>query len=140
MAYSFTDIYRPLRTVLRINGAGIGCAVGGVLLLAPSTTLLRWGMLTTEPMWTTRLAGALLIVLGVYFLMAAGQAAIDRTTLVTSLLGHGLIALVLLMAYLQRDLAGLNWLGRISLVVIFILCLAGALLPLRYLRLANQTF
>ena len=49
MAYSFTDIYRPLRAILRLNGLLIGCGLGGVLLLASPVMLLRWGLLTRPP-------------------------------------------------------------------------------------------
>jgi hypothetical protein len=140
MAYSFTDIYRPLRTLLRVNGLMIGCGFGAVLLFAGPATLVRWGLVTTDPGWSTRLAGALLISLGLYFLLTAGHAIIDMTALVTCLVSHGLIAIVLLLGYLQRDLAALNWGGRIVLLFVFVLCLIGALMPLRYLRAEYRTY
>ncbi len=140
MAYSFTDIYRPLRTLLRVNGLLVGCGLGIMFLLAPASALTRWGLIAQDPGWSTRLAGALLVSLGVYFLLAAGQSMIDMPALVTCLISHSLIALVLLMGYLQRDLAGLAWGGRIVLVLVFVLCLIGALLPLRYLRAEYRTY
>ncbi len=111
MAYSFTDIYRPLRTLLRVNGLLVGCGLGVVLLLAPSSALIQWGLVAQDPGWSTRLAGALLVSLGIYFLLAAGQSIVDMPTLVTCLISHGPIALVLFMGYLHRDLAGLAWGG-----------------------------
>ena len=140
MADSFRDVYRPLRLLLRVNGLLIGCLWGAVLLLAPAQRLMRWGLLAGDPGWTTRLAGALLIVVGVYFLLAANETTLDVPVLITSLLAHGLIAIVLLVAYLQRDLAGLNWLGQLLLIGVVLLCLAGALLPLRYLRAEYRTY
>ena len=140
MAYSFRDIYRPLRLLLRFNGALLGGLCGLLLLFAPVSRLARWGVVTADPGWTSRLAGALLIALGVYFVLAAGRTTLDTTVLITSLIAHSLIALVVLSAYLQRDLADLIWPGRITLAGIVILCLAGALLPLRYLRAEYRAY
>jgi hypothetical protein len=134
MAYSFTDVYRPLRTVLRLNGLVIGLGLGLLLFVTPRSTLQGWGVLAVGPVWPARLAGALLITLGVFWLLAASEDVIGSTALITTMLGHGLIAIVLLMAYLQRDLGDLSLPGLLLLGVIFILCLVGALLPLRYLR------
>ncbi len=134
MAYSFTDVYRPPRTLLRINGLVIGLGLGLLLFLTPGTLLQGWGVLAGGPVWPARLAGALLVTLGVFWLLAASESVIGSTALVTTMLGHGLIAIVLLIAYLQRDLGALSPLGLLLLGAIFVLCLAGALLPLRYLR------
>lgn len=134
MAYSFTDIYRPLRTLLRFNGAVIGLGLGLLLFALPRTPLLRWGLLLSEPAWPVRLAGALLITLGVFWLLAAGEEIIGMTTMITTLLGHSLIAIVLLVAYLQREITQLAPIGLALLALIFALCLVGALMPLRYLR------
>ena len=134
MAYSFTDVYRPLRTLLRISGLTIGLGPGLLLFITPRPILQGWGVLASGPVWPARLAGALLVTLGVFWLLAASEEAIGPTALIITMLGHGLIAITLLMAYLQRDLGDLSSLGLILLGVIFILCLAGAFLPLRYLR------
>lgn len=134
MAYSFTDVYRPLRTLLRINGLTIGLGPGLFLFVTPRPILQGCGVLASGPVWPVRLAGALLVTLGVFWLLAASDDVIGSSALVTTMLGHGLIAIALLMAYLQRDLGALPLLGLLLLGVIFVLCLAGALLPLRYLR------
>ena len=134
MAYSFTDVYRPLRTLLRINGLVIGIGSGLFLFFAPRSLLEGWGMLAGGPVWPLRLAGALLLTLGVFWLLAAGEDVSGPSVLITIMMGHGLIAIVIIMAYLQRDLGPLSLLGWLALLVIFILALAGAFLPLRYLR------
>jgi len=134
MAYSFTDVYRPLRTLLRLNGIVIGLGMGLLLLFLPRTTLANWGLLLSEPAWPVRLAGALLVTLGVFWLLAAGDEVMGSTTLITTLLGHSLIAIVLLVAYLQREITTLSPAGLLLLALVFVLCLAGALMPLRYLR------
>ena len=139
MAYSFTDIYRPLRTLLRLNGLVIGLGFGLLLLFLPQAVLLRWGLLLSGPAWPVRLAGALLVTLGVFWLLSASDEIIGRTTLITTLIGHSLIAIVLLVAYLQREITALAPVGLLLLAVVFILCLVGALLPLRYLRADYHT-
>jgi hypothetical protein len=45
------------------------------------------------------------------------------------------MAIVLLIAYLQQELAALTLIGQLVLVAIFLLCLIGAVFPLRYLRI-----
>ena len=134
MAYSFTDVYRPLRTLLRLNGIVIGLGMGLLLFFLPHSILSRWGLLMSGPSWPFRLAGALLVTLGVFWLMAAGDEIMSMATLVTTLLGHSLIAIVLLLAYLQREIISLSPVGTLMFVLIFVLCLVGALMPLRYLR------
>jgi hypothetical protein len=41
---------------------------------------------------------------------------------------------VLLVSYLQGEFAGMGIVGRIILVLLFLLCLISAVVPVRYLR------
>ena len=133
MAYTLTDPFRTLRSVLRFNGVTF-------LLLALGLLLASLGLLGAEnplaagPFWPTRLAAAGLITLGVYYLMAATERFLAAPLLVTCTLGNALVALVILLAYLGRELDGLTWPGQLLLIVIFVICLVGAIMPLRYLR------
>lgn len=134
MAYTLTDQFRLLRLTLRVNGLGIGLALGLGLLALPKTTLADWGLYTSGALWPMRLAGALLLTLGLIFILAANQPVINVTMLVTMIVGHSIMALVLLVAYLRQEFVGLSLIGRLLLIVIFLLCLIGAVAPLRYLR------
>lgn len=134
MAYTLTDHFRPLRLIMRINGLTIGILLGLLLLLAPRGVLSDWGLLAGGYGWPFRLAGAALIALGLFLLLLASGDMIGLSLLLTLTGTNALFALVLLVAYLQQELIHLNGLGRILLIVVFILCLAGAVTPLRYLR------
>lgn len=134
MAYTLSDQYRPLRIALRINGSTVGVALGLALLTLSKETLLTWGLYQAGALWPMRLAGAALLALGLIFLLIAGQQAISLPLLATVTIANTLVALVLLLAYFQQEFAALTLLGRILLVLIFALCLAGALAPLPYLR------
>ena len=59
---------------------------------------------------------------------------LSTAALVTCMLGNGLVALVILLGYLGREFDGLTWLGQLLLIVIFGICLVGAVMPIRYLR------
>lgn len=132
MAYSLNDVYRPLRVVMRLNGVVIGLGLGLLLLVTPGDWWLAWGLHTGGAIWMGRLAGALLVALGVTLLLAAQERIISGPVMAGMALANGLAAIVLLMAYLQQELVGLNWLGRIGLIIIFAFCLVGAVFPLRY--------
>jgi hypothetical protein len=134
MAYTLSDHYRPLRIALRINGSIVGVATGLALLTLSQETLLTWGLYQAGPLWPLRLAGAALLALGLLFLLIAGQRGIGLPFLATVTLANTLVALVLLLAYFQQEFAGLTLLGRLLLILIFALCLVGALAPLPYLR------
>ncbi len=134
MAYSLTDHYRPLRTALRVNGTITGWGLGLLLTVLPRTMLTAWGVVTSGPIWPLRLAGVSLIALGVLMLAAASERIIVLSVLLTTLVANGLIAVVLLVAYLQRDLSHLFLPGQLLLVVVVFLSLICALLALRYLR------
>jgi hypothetical protein len=141
MAYSLGDFYRPLRITLRINGLLLGLGVGSLLLIFPRSVLQHWYPLAaTDPTWLARCAGALLIAVGCLFLLASGEEMIATPILITATVAHGLVSVVLLTAYVQREFSGLSVLGSLVLVAIFLLCLAGAVMPLRYLRTDYQRF
>ncbi len=133
MAYSLADPYRPLRLLLRINGALLGLLLGSFLLLAPARRLAALGLPGADagPLgW--RVAGVALLSFGLFLVLAAGVRDLDLFVLLPCIIFHALLALVLLLAYLGGQLAGLRVSGSVGLVVLFVLCLVGALLPLRY--------
>ncbi len=133
MAYSLADPYRPMRLVLRINGVVVGLLLGFLLLIAPAAWLTGAGLLAeqTSPLgW--RVAGAALLAFGLFLVLAAGVRDLDLFVLLPCLVFHALLALVLLLGYLRNQLGGLGLVGGIGLVVVFVLCLLGALAPLRY--------
>ena len=136
MAYTLSDPFRPLRTVLRVCGV-IMLLAGLLLLLLPAGPLADW-LAITVPLWPVRLAGAGLLTLGVYYLLAAAERGIGLPALVTCSLGNGVPAVVIVSAYLQQDMAALGWPARIVLVFLFAVFLAGAVAPLRYLRAEYQ--
>lgn len=141
MAYSLGDYFRPLRITLRISGLTLGVGTGATLLLSPRSLLQSWHLAAIDgPIWLTRGAGALLIALGCLFLLAAAEAIITRPVLVAATVAHGLLALVLLVAYVQRDFANLSPLGTFILVAVFLLCLCGAVIPLRYVRTDYRSY
>ena len=134
MAYTLGDPFRSLRLILRINGFFVGVVLGLLLLFAPRTLLLGWGIYESGPIWPLRLAGASQIGLGVFFFLTASQDYLSKLTLITTVVTNSLLALVLLVAYLQRELTGLSTVGQVLFVLLFLLCLLGAVLPLRYVR------
>lgn len=134
MAYSLIDQFRGLRTTLRMNGLLLGLGGGGLLLMLPQSQLQAAGIVVSGSMWPTRLAGALLISLGALFLSAASERVIPPVVVLTTVISHGLLAIVLLLAYLQREFVELTTAGLIVLLLIFLLCLVGATIPLRYVR------
>jgi hypothetical protein len=54
--------------------------------------------------------------------------------MITCMTGNGLFAGVVLISYLQQDLANLTPVGLGALIVVFVIALIGAVTPLRYLR------
>ncbi len=134
MAYTLTDQFRPLRLAMRLNGIVIGLGLGFLLLLTPRITLVAWGIFTGPAFWPLRMAGGVLFGLGVLFLLSASQEVNNPPLLLAMLIINTLLAVVLLIAYLQQEFAHLALGGRFLLILIFAFCLAGALAPLRYLR------
>ena len=133
MAYTLTDPFNSLRNVLRTVGC-VDLLLGGTMLVFPRLVLTEWGAGATEVEWPLRMAGAFVITLGLYFLLAANERAVGSTALITCMVGNGLFAAVVVIAYLQQDLANLTPVGLGALIVVFVVALAGAVAPLRYLR------
>ena len=138
MAYTLTDQFRPLRRTMRLNGITVGLALGLLLFLLPQTILSAWGLYTGGALWPVRATGAVLIALGLLFFLTASQEVISLPLLLGMTIANGLLALVLLMAYLQQELSGLTPIGRLLLILVFLLCLIGAVTPIRYFRIENR--
>ncbi|MBV7331905.1 hypothetical protein KFU94_27480 [Chloroflexi bacterium TSY] len=134
VAYSLTDYYRPIRMIFRLNGFIIGLGVGAFLLIFPRNLMIGWGLQVAGPAWPARIAGSVLIALGCLFVASAGQRIIHVPILLSAVMSNGLIAIVLLLSYLQREFAELSITGQAVLIVVFLLCLITAVLPLRYIR------
>lgn len=124
---------------MRVNGAVIGFGLGLTFIFAPLPSLVNRGLLAGEPVWPARMIGALLIGLGVFFLLATTDRIIEIPTLVTTIVANGLIATVLLVAYLQGDFGQLRLFGRLILILVVALSLIGTVLPLRYLAAEYRT-
>lgn len=139
MAYTLSDHFRPLRVVLRINGIVVGSLLGVVLLTVSRNVLGAWGLYESGHLWPLRLAGALLMVLGLLSLVISGQRVIGLGLLAPVTIAYLLLALVLLAAYFQREFAQLSPLGSLLLVIIFSLCLVAVLAALPYLRAEYRT-
>ncbi len=133
MAYTLTDPFSGLRTVLRLSGS-LALVAGVILLLLPGATLPPAIVTTGYPLWPLRLVAALLLTLGVFFLLAANRRIIEAPTMVACTVANGSVALVLVIAYLQQEFAALAFFGRSILVLVCLLCLVCAVTPLRYLR------
>jgi hypothetical protein len=134
LAYSLNDLYRGLRTMMRVDGLVIGVGVGVLLLLFPRGLLSAAGLYAGEALWPHRLAGSLLIAFGLMLLLAAQDRIVSTASMVVMLVANALIAMVLMLSYLQGEFAGLGIIGQIILVLIFLLCLISAVVPIRYLR------
>lgn len=133
MAYTLNDPYRSLRVALRLSGVA-SCLTGLLFLLLPATTAVTLMGLAPGPLWPLRLAGAGLLTLGVTHLLNAGERDIRLSALVTCALGNGLPAVLVVTAYLQREMAGFAWPLQAGMILLFVIWLIGAVAPLRYLR------
>ncbi len=134
MAYSLNDLYRGLRLLMRANGLLIGLALGGALLIFPRVALSAAGLDPSAAVWPGRLAGALLVALGLNLLICAQERIVSTAGIVGMIVANGLMAVVLLLAYLNQEFSTLGLLGQIGLVLVFTACLISAVVPLRYLR------
>lgn len=134
MAYTLSDHFRPLRIILRVNGVVVGLLLGLALLTLSRGALDAWGLYAQGHLWPLRLAGVLLITLGVLSLVMAGQRVIEIWLLTPMTVAYLLLALVLLSAYFQQEFAQLSPLGSVVLVIVFALCLLAVLAALPYLR------
>ncbi len=132
MAYSLNDLYSGLRFVMRVNGVLLGVGMGLLLLLWPVRVAAATG--SAGALWPLRLAGGLQLAYGVMLLLAAQERVIGAAGMIGLMVGNALVALVLLVGYLQGEFAGLGLVGQIGLVLLFVLCLICVLTPLRYLR------
>jgi hypothetical protein len=134
MAYTLNDPFRALRTVLRLSGSATLLA-GAALLLVPAGPAVSALQLGNGPL---RLAGAALLALGVFYLLSANERTVHFATLVTCSLGNGLPAVLVVAAYLQRELALLVWPLQAAMLLLFVFWLAGAVVPLRFLNAEYQ--
>jgi uncharacterized membrane protein len=133
MAYTLSDPFRPLRFVLRFCGA-ISLLTGLLFLLLPSAYVAALLSPDIGPLWPLRLAGAGLLSLGLFYLLAANERAIRLPTMVTCVVGNGLPALLVVVAYLQQEMTMFSPLTQALMLIIFVAWLTGAVAPLRYLR------
>lgn len=134
MAYTLGDPFRPLRLILRTNGITIGLLLGLCFLLVPRGSIVSWGLGTEGFLWSVRLLGAGQMALGLFLLIAAGQHHMDRVLLFTATLTHTLWAITLFVTYFQGELQLALVPVQVLFVLIFLLCLSGAVAPLRYIR------
>ncbi|MCB0063760.1 MAG: hypothetical protein KDE19_16670 [Caldilineaceae bacterium] len=139
MAYTLGDPFRPLRLILRVNGIAIGLGLGLCLLVLPGARLVRWELAAAGALWAVRVAGAGQVALGCFLLIATGRQSMDRMLLLTATLTHTLWALTLFVTYVQGELTLHNLAGQLLFVLVFVLCLIGAVVPLRYLRSSTST-
>jgi hypothetical protein len=133
LAYSLNDLYGGLRSVMRVNGLVVGLGVG-VLLLFPRGLMTAAGLYNGEALWPYRLAGGLLVALGLQMLLSAQERVVSTASMITMIIANSTMAIVLLVGYLQGEFAGMGLWGQIALVFLFVLCLISAIVPVRYLR------
>lgn len=133
MAYTLNDPYRSLRVVLRLSGAATGLT-GLLFLLLPAAAASTAFGVAPHPLWPLRLAGAGLLTLAVAHLLNASERDIRLPALVTCALGNGLPAVLVVTAYLQREMTSFAWPLQAGMIALFVIWLIGAVAPLRYLR------
>lgn len=134
MAYSLNDVYQFLRMVMRLNSLTVGFGLGLLLLVSSQDALAAWGVFAGGAIWPLRMAGGLLVALGAMLLLAAQERIVSGPSMVGMSLANAIVAGVLLLAYLRQELAALTALGQLALVAVFVMCLIGAIFPLRYVR------
>ena len=134
MAYSLNDLYSGLRSVMRVNGLVVGVGAGLLLLLFPRGVMDVAGLSTGEAVWPYRLIGSLLLALGAMLLISAQERVVSTASMVAMIIANALMAIVLLVGYMQGEFSGLGLFGQIGLVLIFLICLISAIVPVRYLR------
>ena len=134
MAYSLNDLYSGLRSVMRMNGLVVGFGMGVLLLFFPQWLLTTAGLYTGEALWPYRMIGSLLVAQGIMLLISAQDRLVNTASMIAMLVGNALLAIVLMVGYLQGEFAGMGLVGQILLVLLFLLCLISAVVPVRYLR------
>lgn len=137
MAYTLSDPFRSLRIVLRLCGVA-DLATGLFFLLWPASPLIDWMGLSLAPLWPLRLAGAALLTLGLFYLLASGERWIGLSTQVACALGNGLPAVLVVVAYLQREMAAFTRPAQAVMLILFVIWLIGGVVPLRFLRTNYQ--
>ncbi len=137
MAYTLSDPFRSLRVVLRLCGAAFLLTGLFFLLLPAANAAPLLGL--SGPLWPLRLAGATVLTLGIAFQFAAAERIIGLAVLITCILGNGLPALLLVIAYLQGEMSAFAWPMQAAMLLLFVIWLIGAVAPLRFLRSEYQT-
>lgn len=133
MAYTLSDPFRPLRFVLRLCGA-TSLLTGLLFVLLPSAYATAFLAPGVGPLWPLRLAGAGLLSLGLFYLLAANERSIRPPAMITCMVGNGIPALLVVTAYLQQEMAAFSMFAQAAMLAIFVVWLIGAVAPLRYLR------
>lgn len=134
MAYTFTDHYRTVRIILRVDGLVVGVGLGALLLVYPVALLSDLGFTVTGPGWAARLGGAGLMGLGIGLIAAAGERELRVASLLAAMTGNGLIAFSLFYSYFQGELTGLSLWGSVLLIVVFVIALLATVMPIPYVR------
>jgi len=134
LAYSLNDAYHYLRLVMRVDAVVVGFGLGLLLLIPPRAALTHWGVYVSGPGWPVRLVGGLLLTLGVMLILSASERVVPVSAMFAMALGNGFVAIVLLVAYLQQELALLGVVGQLGLIVVFAVCLVAAIFPLIHIR------
>ena len=112
MAYTFTDHYRPARLCLRVNAILIGLGLGLLLLVYPRELFVAAGV-TLGSAWTARIGGGALIGLGIGLLAASMERDLHPAWLLAAIVGNGAIAISLLIAYFEGEMATLHPIGHL---------------------------
>jgi hypothetical protein len=119
---------------MRVNGLVVGLGIGVLLLFFPRTVLDAASLYGGETLWPYRLVGSLLLAMGAMLLLSAQDRVVSAASMIAMLVANALMAVVLMISYLQGEFAGMGLVGQIVLVLIFLLCLISAIVPVRYLR------
>ena len=133
MAYTFTDHYRAARLCLRVNAVLIGLGLGLLLLIYPRDLFMTAGI-TLGSAWTARIGGSALIGLGIGQLSAAAASDLPPAPLFATVICNGAIAISLLIAYFDGEMAALHPFGIAGLLLIFVVCLLTAVLSAPHIR------
>ncbi|MEM7125387.1 MAG: hypothetical protein AAF702_03615 [Chloroflexota bacterium] len=134
MAYTLNDYFRPLRTIFRVNGLINGLLLGFCMLFVPRFVVALLGSSLDVDLWPLRFAGVYAMATGMYLLNRANERTIPPAISLLAIVINGLTAGVLLLAYLQQEIAPISLAGQIILTALFILNLLGAVIPIRFMR------
>lgn len=134
MAYTFTDHYRTVRMILRVDGLVVGVGLGALLLIYPVDLLMELGFAASGSAWAARVGGSGLIGLGIGLIVAANERELRAASLLAAMFSNGLLALSLLFAYIQGELGDLSAWGFFFLILLFIVCLLTTVMPIPYVR------